>query len=160
MAGFLGNNNRKVLIIFNLFVNNIRPKTEEKLITMTIISMSLPQETLSQIDNLQSELGFAGRSELIRTAVSLLVSDTKEKAKLGGNVEGVILVIHQEKYTEDLSHVPHDFSHIIKTQIHNHLKNHKCLEIFIVQGTAEKVKKFHEQFQISRKVELVKLFVS
>lgn len=127
---------------------------------MTIISMSLPPEILSQMDLLQQDLGFSGRSELIRTAISMLVADTKEKGKLSGVVEGVLIVIHPEKYTEDLSEIPHTFQHIIKTQIHNHLKNHKCLEIFIIHGTAEAVKRFHEAFQTSRKIELARLFVS
>lgn len=127
---------------------------------MTIISMSLPEEILSQIDNLQQDLGFSGRSELIRTALSILASDTKEKSKLSGIIDGVLLVIHQEKHNQDLSRLPHDFQSVIKTQIHNHLKNHKCLEIFIIHGEAEKIKKFHEAFQTSRKTEIVKLFVS
>jgi CopG family nickel-responsive transcriptional regulator len=127
---------------------------------MTIISMSLPPEVLEQMDLLQEDLGFSGRSELIRSAVAMLVADTKEKRKLSGVVDGVVIVIHPEKYTDDLSEIPHTFQHIIKTQIHNHLKNHKCLEIFIVHGTAEAVKRFHEAFQTSRKIELVRLFVS
>lgn len=127
---------------------------------MTIISMSLPPEVLEQMDLLQEDLGFSGRSELIRTAVAMLVSDTKEKRKLSGTVDGVVIVIHPERYTDDLSELQHTFQHIIKTQIHNHLKDHKCLEIFIVHGTAEAVKRFHEAFQTSRKVELVRLFVS
>lgn len=127
---------------------------------MTIISMSIPQDLLEQMDALQEDIGFSGRSELIRTAVTMLANDTKEKSKLSGVVDGVVIVIHPERYTDDLSELPHTFQHIIKTQIHNHLKNHKCLEIFIVHGTAEAIKRFHEAFQTSRKVELVKLFVS
>ncbi len=127
---------------------------------MTIISMSIPQELLEQMDTLQEDIGFSGRSELIRTAVTMLANDTKEKSKLSGVVDGVVIVIHPERYTDDLSELPHTFQHIIKTQIHNHLKNHKCLEIFIVHGTAEAIKRFHEAFQTSRKVELVRLFVS
>jgi len=122
--------------------------------------MSLPPEVLEQMDELEQDLGFKGRSELIRSALAMLVSDTKEKRKLSGVVDGVVIVIHPERYTDDLSEIPHTFQHIIKTQIHNHLKNHKCLEIFIIHGTAEAVKRFHEAFQTSRKIELVRLFVS
>lgn len=127
---------------------------------MTIISMSLPDDILAQIDSLQSELGFAGRSELIRAALSMLVSDTKEKASLSGNLDGILIVIHDEKNTHDVSHIPHDYQSVIKTQIHNHLKNGKCLEIFIVNGNSERIKKLSGAFQTSRKVELVRLFVS
>ena len=49
---------------------------------MVIISISLNERILKDIDKLERDLGFSGRSEVIRAGVRLLISEEKEKAKL------------------------------------------------------------------------------
>lgn len=124
-----------------------------------IISMSLDEPTLKELDNLQKELGFSGRSETIRQCVRLFSNDQKQSRKLTGEIDGVILVVHPDEHTETVSQTRHAYQTIIKTQIHNHLENHMCLELFIVKGPAETVKKLAKTLQTSKKVTLVKLLV-
>jgi CopG family transcriptional regulator, nickel-responsive regulator len=121
---------------------------------MTIISMSINDKLLKDVDTLQEELGFSGRSEVIRAALRLLVADSKEKSELKGNVSAVLIVIHREE--DNINKVKHDFSSVIKTQVHNHV-DHKCLELFIIDGDAEKVKGLVNEFQKLKSTELVKL---
>ncbi len=124
-----------------------------------IISMSLDEQSLQELDKLQKELGFSGRSETIRQCIRLFSNDQKQSRKLSGEVDGVVLVVHPDEQTEMVSTTRHAFQHIIKTQIHNHLENHVCLELFIVKGPAEMVKKLTNTLQTSKKVNLVKLLV-
>jgi CopG family nickel-responsive transcriptional regulator len=42
-----------------------------------IISMSLTSELLDEIDTLQGELGFSGRSEVIRAGIRMLLADSR-----------------------------------------------------------------------------------
>ncbi len=125
-----------------------------------IISMSLNDKILKDIDKIQKELGFSGRSEAIRAGLRLLISDKKEKSKLKGTIDAVLLVIHEDENSEEVSILRHKYEELIKTQVHNHLENHKCLEIFILNGEAEKIKKLTEGFQTNRKIDFVKLIVS
>ncbi len=127
---------------------------------MGIISISLNDKILKDIDKLERELGFSGRSEVIRAGVRLLISEEKEKAKLSGEIEGVIVVVNQERYNEDISKLRHEYNDIVKTQIHNHLDSHKCLQIFVIKGIAEKVKKFLTSLETCKKVEYLKMFLS
>ncbi len=125
-----------------------------------IISMSLNDELLKEMDELQRELGFEGRSEMIRAALRMLIADKKENTKMKGVLDAILLTIHDDKYTKDVSVIRHKYQDIIKTQVHNHLRNHKCLEIFVLNGEAEKIKDLQEKMQTNKKIEFSKLFVS
>ena len=54
----------------------------------------------------------------------------------------------------------HEFEDIINTQIHSHMKEGKCLETFLIQGKADRVKYLLNLFQTSDKMEYVKLIVA
>lgn len=125
-----------------------------------IISMSLNDKILKDIDKLQKEMGFSGRSETIRAGLRMLIADKKEKSKLRGIIDAVLLVIHEDRNSEEVSFLRHRHEGLIKTQVHNHLESHKCLEIFILKGDAENIKKLAEGFLANRKIDFVKLIVS
>jgi CopG family transcriptional regulator, nickel-responsive regulator len=127
---------------------------------MAIISVSLNEKVLKDIDKLQKELGFSGRSEVIRAASRMLVEDSREKAKLAGTINGILLVVHNQDAEHVISKIKHQFEDIIKTQIHNHLKEEKCLEIFILEGDAARVRSLLNSLRTSRKVDYLKLIVS
>jgi CopG family nickel-responsive transcriptional regulator len=124
---------------------------------MTIVSISLNEKLLGDIDRIEKELGFSGRSEVVRAGLRMLVQNEKENSKITGIIEGVVIVVNPEKYNEDISKIRHDYSDIIKTQIHNHLDAHKCLQIFVLKGNAEKVKAMIKKLESSKKTEYVKL---
>ena len=127
---------------------------------MTIISLSINEKLLRDIDKLEKELGFSGRSEVIRAGLRMLLADKKEKSRLKGVVDAVLLAIHEDKHSEQVSAIRHKYQDIIKTQIHNHLENHRCLEIFVLNGDSEQVKKISDELQTSRKIDFVKLILS
>lgn len=124
-----------------------------------IISMSMDEETLHNLDTLQKELEFSSRSETIRQCIRLFTSEHKQSQKLTGEINGIVLVAHPDELTEQVSAIRHAFQSIIKTQVHNHLENHSCLEIFIIKGPAESVKRMIHALQGSKKTTLVKLLV-
>ena len=124
-----------------------------------IISMSLDEKTLQNLDSLQKELGSTGRSETIRQCIRMFANEKKQFQKMSGEVNGVVLVVHPDDHSETITDIRHHYQAIIKTQLHNHLENHVCLELFMVQGLGETVKKFVSALQTSKKTDLVKLIV-
>lgn len=124
-----------------------------------IISMSLDENTLLDLDTLQKELGFSGRSETIRQCIRLFANDHKQGRKLHGEIDGVVLAVHPDEFTENVSETRHRYQHIIKTQIHHHLDSHACLELLIVKGPADTIRKLTHELQTSKKMTLVKLLV-
>lgn len=127
---------------------------------MPIVSVSLNQRILHDIDTLQEEMGFSGRSETIRAAIRMLLADKREKDDLMGTIDATLFVIHDEKASDKVSIIRHDYQDLIKTQVHNHLENNKCLEIFVIRGDAQRIKSMTNAFQIHKNLDYVKLFVS
>lgn len=125
-----------------------------------IISISLNEDILEEIDRIQKELGFSGRSEVIRAGVRMLIADNKEREKLVGKLNSILLLIHDQKAEDIVTKIKHEFEDITKTQIHSHLKDDRCLEIFILEGNADRIKRFVKLFQTSRKMVYVKLIVA
>lgn len=124
-----------------------------------IISISLNEEILKEIDKIQKELGFSGRSEVIRAGARMLIADNREREKLVGKLNSVLLLIHDQKSEDIVTKIKHEFEDITKTQIHSHLKEDKCLEIFILDGSADRIRQFVKLFQTSKKIEYVKLII-
>ena len=127
---------------------------------MTIISISLTAEILNEIDKLQQELGFSGRSEVMRAGARMLLADNKEKENLEGRLNSVLLLIHTQKVEGTVTEIKHKYEDIISTQIHNHLREDKCLEVFILEGDAARIKQLVSLFRISGKMDYVKLIVA
>lgn len=124
---------------------------------MSIISISLSEKLLQEIDQLKEELGFSGRSEVVRASTRMLIADNQEKKRLQGNINSILILIHDQKAEDRVTEIKHDFEDIINTQIHSHLKDDKCLEIFIMEGDAQRTTTLWKLFQTSRKMEYVKL---
>jgi len=124
---------------------------------MTIISISLSEKLLEEIDELKDELGFSGRSEVIRTSTRMLIADNKEKKALQGIINSILILIHHQKAEDKVTEIKHDFEDIINTQIHSHLKDDKCLEIFIMEGDAQRMNTLRKLFQANSKMDYVKL---
>ena len=49
---------------------------------MAIISISLSEQLLQEIDQLKDETGFSGRSDVIRASARLLIADSQDKKNL------------------------------------------------------------------------------
>jgi len=126
---------------------------------MTIISISLNENILKDIEKIQNEHGYSGRSEVIRAGVRLLISESKDTEKLFGEINSILLVIHHHDSESAVSEIKHDFKDITKTQIHSHFEKEKCLEIFVLQGKAERIKEMHRLLNTNKKMDIVKLIV-
>jgi CopG family nickel-responsive transcriptional regulator len=126
---------------------------------MTITSISLNENMLKDIEKIQNEYGYSGRSEVIRAGVRHLISESKDTDKLFGVINSILLVIHHHDSENAVSDIKHDYKDITKTQIHSHFEKEKCLEIFVLQGKAERIKEMHRLFSTNKKMDIVKLIV-
>ena len=127
---------------------------------MVIVSISLNDLILKEIDRIQEEYGYSGRSEVIRTGLRLLISENKNTEEIIGDINSILILIHNHDDEKIVSEIKHKFEDIIKTQIHNHLRKDKCLEIFVLEGESRKIKDMIRLFQTSRKMDLIKFIVA
>jgi len=49
--------------------------------------------------------------------------------------------------------IKHEFEDIISTQIHNHLREDKCIEVFILEGDAARINDLVRLFLTTRKMD-------
>ena len=124
---------------------------------MPIVSISLNQEILSELDKLQKTMGFSGRSEAIRAGIRTFVSEEKQKSELAGNIHAILLVVHNDEFDHVVSGIKHNFEDLITTHLHSKIEGEKCMELFVIDGDAKRVSTITKDFQINKNMDTVKL---
>lgn len=106
---------------------------------MEIISVSMDQATLTELDKVQAELGFKSRSKLLRAAVSSLVSEYRALESVRGHTDAVFLITYKESEGHRISDILHHFEDCVKTAIHQHHIG-ICLEVLILCADAKRIR--------------------
>ena len=107
---------------------------------MSIISISLDDESVEALDTVTSALGLKSRSEAVRLAIRSAVAELKENDDFEGTVEGVMIIVHEHHCNQWVNIIQHRYNEAIKTQLHSHLRNGKCLELMIISGDGQSIK--------------------
>ena len=126
---------------------------------MAIISASIDEETLSELDFLCKSLSFSGRSEAIRAGIRSLAAENKSVDGLTGVMKAVLLLVHEENAEKSASHLAHEFEDVVSTHMHSNLKRGKCLEIFVLDGSAERIRALYRAAKASKKMDYARLVV-
>ena len=126
---------------------------------MPIVSLSFPDQMIKEMDHLQRSGGFTGRSELVRSAIRLLLEDSREKDAVTGQTNAIIVVTHDESNEEPITKLKHQFEDIVKTHIHNKFGHANCIELFLLEGDGKKITSMAKEFQKEDKMKSVKLVV-
>ena len=124
---------------------------------MPIVSISLTEEILKEIDSLQKNLGFSGRSDAIRAGIRSFVAEEKQKEDLSGNVNAILLVVHNDEYDNQVNGIKHSYEDLITTHLHSKIEGDKCMELFMLKGEAHSVSSITKDFQINKRMDTVKL---
>lgn len=124
---------------------------------MPIVSISLNEEILLELDRLQTSMGFSGRSEAIRAGIRSFVSEEKQKSDLSGDIHAILLVVHNDEFDHVVSGITHNFEDLITTHLHSKIEKEKCMELFIIDGEAEKISTMTKDFQTNKNMDTVKL---
>jgi len=132
-------------------------KANNKIFLLTIVSVSLNEEILHEMDKLQKGLGFSGRSEIVRAGLRNLLSEEKRRQDLIGLIHALFLVIHDEESDEEMSEMRHNYDKLINTHLHSKIDKNRCLEIFLLKGDATDIREMTKSFQSNKKIHNVQL---
>jgi CopG family nickel-responsive transcriptional regulator len=127
---------------------------------MTVISISLNEQNIKDLDEVQKDLGFSGRSEAVRTALRMLVAERNERKKMVGNVDGVLIVVTEKGTSDHIDDVYHEHQGMIKTHIHNHVGPDRCMNLLIVSGDAKEVNEALDELERLEGVSYLKFIKS
>jgi CopG family nickel-responsive transcriptional regulator len=124
---------------------------------MPIVSISLTDEILKDLQQLKSSMGFSGKSDTIRACIRSFVAEEKQKNVLSGVIHAILLVVHNDEYDGIVTGIKHEYEDLITTHLHSKIEGDKCMELFMMQGNAEKVANITKEFQINKKMDTIKL---
>uniref|UniRef100_A0A7J2TK69 Putative nickel-responsive regulator n=1 Tax=Archaeoglobus fulgidus TaxID=2234 RepID=A0A7J2TK69_ARCFL len=122
---------------------------------ITRIGVSLPKNLLDEFDEIIKVRGYSSRSEAIRDAIRNYISEYKWLESEKGEVVGVIVVLfdHTVKGVSDaLISIQHAFANVISSDMHLHLSEDRCLEVIVVKGNMEEIKKLMDRISAVRGV--------
>ena len=126
---------------------------------MPVVSLSLNDQLLEDLDKLQEDLGYSGRSEVMRAAIRLFLTDGRDKQRLEGCVSGLLLAIHSHEAEHHVTQIKGQYQDIINMQLHNRFREGKCMELFLLEGDAARVRELSTQLQRNEENEYVKLLI-
>jgi len=110
-------------------------------------SVSLPPALLSQLDQMSSEKGYKNRS----LAIGDMIRDrlVEHRQRLGNQeIAGTITLVydhHRQHVQATLTDIQHDHHKVIISTVHVHLDHHNCLEVLVVRGKANLIKKIADE---------------
>jgi len=124
-----------------------------------IVSISLSSDMFDELESLQKEMGFTGRSEMIRAGIRAFVQEEKQKREISGSASAILLVVHADEFDAEVAGIKHDYEDLITTHLHNKIDGSRCVEIFVLGGDGDRINDITRGFQTSRKMDDVKLLV-
>ncbi|MEJ2281202.1 MAG: CopG family ribbon-helix-helix protein [Candidatus Bathyarchaeota archaeon] len=127
---------------------------------MTIISVSIPEILLERVESSIKEQGFANRSEILRQALRTFINESKNINELSGEITASITIIYERKPTKgQISEIHHSFGDIISTFLHAHIDEDYCLEVIVVKGEADTIKKLVNAFRTNELISQIKVSI-
>ncbi|WP_267643142.1 nickel-responsive transcriptional regulator NikR [Haloarchaeobius amylolyticus] len=112
---------------------------------MTVVSVSMPEELLERIDEFAETHGYTGRSEVIREASRNLLGEFEDKKLEDRNLMGVVTVLFDYESTNvehRMMSLRHEHEDLVASNVHNHVGDHYCMELFIVEGSLADISTF------------------
>lgn len=112
---------------------------------MTVVSVSMPDTLLERLDSFADEHGYTGRSEVVREASRNLLSEFDDKRLEDRELLGVVTVLFNYE-TSDVEQrmmkLRHEHERLVSSNIHNHVGDRHCMELFVVEGSLEEISTF------------------
>lgn len=112
---------------------------------MTVVSVSMPESLLERLDEFAEEHGYTGRSEVVREASRNLLGEFEERDLEDRELMGVVTVVfdHDTSSAEErMIQVRHEHEDVVVSNVHNHVGDHYCMELFVLEGRLEAVSAF------------------
>lgn len=109
---------------------------------MTVVSITLPSELLKKFDEFIKTRGYYSRSEAFRDAIRNLIAEAEVASFKGGRVATTIMITcdyARKDVDRRVSEMRHEFDDVVIENVHRHIEEKYCLEIFIAEGTLKRI---------------------
>ena len=109
---------------------------------MTVISITLPNELLKKFDEFMKMRGYYSRSEAFRDAIRNLIAESEIAKMETENVAATIMITCDYARRDidlRITEVRHEFDDVVVENVHRHIDEKYCLEIFIAEGKNDRI---------------------
>jgi len=121
--------------------------------------VSIPEDLLERFDVLVEAKKYVGRSEAIRDAMRLFISQWELESNQKGNAATLSVVYkHRAKLMAELTNAQHASNANVISTMHVHLTPSHCMEVLTLSGTQENIQKLANRVSGLSGVEFAKLF--
>jgi len=120
--------------------------------------VSMEEKLLTAFDVFIEKEGYKNRSEAIRDIIrKQFVEEEWEK---GSTVAGSIMLVydhHKRELVQTITDTQHNFHECIISTQHVHMDHHNCLEIIVVKGRADMIRKIYNSLKSLKGVKYASL---
>jgi CopG family nickel-responsive transcriptional regulator len=121
--------------------------------------VSIPEDLLEQFDALVKAKRYVGRSEAIRDAMRLFISQWEIESNQEGNAATLSVVYkHKARLMAELTNAQHASHANVISTMHVHLTPSHCMEVLTLTGSQENIQKLADRVSGLSGVEFTKLF--
>ncbi|MGB9811883.1 MAG: nickel-responsive transcriptional regulator NikR [Dictyoglomus turgidum] len=109
--------------------------------------VSIEEDLLENFDKIIENKGYNSRSEAIRDLIRDYIIKEKwnlKKEKVAGSIS---LIYEHDVYglSEKLTDIQHHYHDVIISTLHVHLDEKNCMEVILVRGKVEKIKRLYDE---------------
>lgn len=112
---------------------------------MTVVSVSMPEDLVERLDEFVDDHGYSGRSEVIREAARGLLDEFEDQDLAGQRLMTVVTVLfnfESSDVEQDMTQLRHDHEDLVASNLHSHVGEGLCMELFILEGSLEELSDF------------------
>ena len=116
--------------------------------------VSMPHDLLREFDQAIAEAGYPNRSEAVRDVVRDYLTAKRWQVP-DGEVVGTLTLVydhHTRELEPKLTDLQHDHTANVVCSTHVHLDHHNCIEVIVVKGQAEEVRRIADHLISTRGV--------
>ena len=120
----------------------------------------MPNELLEELDTHIGEDGGATRSEIVRQAVRMYLTQNNELEKIKGNIIATITVLYEKtEQNKELFRLQHEFDDMITAYLHAHLSETDCLEVMVIKGASDRLRRLIDGLKANKPVKQIKFSI-
>jgi len=126
---------------------------------MVIVSFSIPDELLEELDKTMGSSWHATRSEVVRQALHKFIADYRELEGKDRDIIATITLLNEKSDTSEDLKLQHEFDDIVTQYMHFHVTEKNCLEVMVVKGSSQRFKDLIDGLKANRFVKRLEFFV-
>jgi len=130
------------------------------LITMSIVSVSIPKNLLENVDKYAKERGFASRSEIVRQALRTYMFESRRLDELQGRITAIITIVYQrEAKRSQITDLQHNFGSAVLTFLHTHIQEGYCVEIIVARADTQVIRALVQALKANEQISEAKVTI-